>query len=197
MSCKPFSRRSRTSGMPAIGCGSSTPLRTTRRRPARSVTRMVPSGAKAMANGRLRPLMGVHAIRVRDAGDVVDGARQGVGVRRLRRCAGLPSRSRLRVARASEADEHEDADQRRLHAQVIVSSRLHLHPRLHPDSCPFSTRVAELGRFYRSEVSSCQAYWLAPVGLAHGPSLGASPETHPRRRMSKPVSRVPPRHGRA
>jgi hypothetical protein len=45
--------------MPAIGLGSTTPLRTMRSRPSRSVTSMLPSGRNASANGRLSPLIAV------------------------------------------------------------------------------------------------------------------------------------------
>ena len=44
-------------GQAATGVGSSTPLRTIRRRPGRSVTRIPPSGRNAMLHGWLRPLV--------------------------------------------------------------------------------------------------------------------------------------------
>src|SRR5262249_60793063 len=46
-----------TRGRPAIGVGSSVPLRMTRSRPGRSVTSRLPSGRKAMAHGCDRPLV--------------------------------------------------------------------------------------------------------------------------------------------
>src|SRR5436190_4611719 len=55
MSFKPFRLRSSTAGIPLIGCGSSTLLRTMRSRPARSVMRMPPSGRNARPYGRCSP----------------------------------------------------------------------------------------------------------------------------------------------
>ncbi len=55
-SSRPASTRANTCGVPAIGVGSSVPLRTIRRRPSRSVTRMLPSGKKARLHGCESPV---------------------------------------------------------------------------------------------------------------------------------------------
>src|SRR5262245_22717502 len=49
-------------GRPAIGVGSSTPLRTMRSLPPRSVTRMPPSGRNAIDHGWFSPLVTVILI---------------------------------------------------------------------------------------------------------------------------------------
>ena len=49
--------RERTCGVPGTGVGSSTPLRTTRRRPTRSVIRMLPSGRNARLHGCESPFV--------------------------------------------------------------------------------------------------------------------------------------------
>ncbi len=51
MSIRPARTRAWMVGRPAIGSGSRTPLRIIRRRPARSVTSIPPSGRKAMLHG--------------------------------------------------------------------------------------------------------------------------------------------------
>ena len=80
MSFNPLSRRSTTAGMPEIDWGSSTPFRTIRSRPARSVIRMSPPGRNASAHGRASPGTGTTRIRcsnVSKVRGVKDGAESG------------------------------------------------------------------------------------------------------------------------
>src|SRR2546426_2142766 len=58
MSFRPCKFRLGIAGIPAIGAGSSTPFRTIRIRPARSVISMLPSGRNASAYGCERPFIG-------------------------------------------------------------------------------------------------------------------------------------------
>ena len=58
----------RTAGVPPMGFGSSTPLRTTRSRPSLSVTRRLPSGRNARLHGFTRPrAIGTTRIRMTSA----------------------------------------------------------------------------------------------------------------------------------
>jgi hypothetical protein len=56
----PLRPRACTAGVPAIGAGSSAPLRTTRKRPEISVTRILPSGRNAMLHGWTSPFVTVR-----------------------------------------------------------------------------------------------------------------------------------------
>ena len=110
-----------TGGTPEMGCGSSTPSRTMRSRPGRSVTSMPPSGRNAIAHGCESPLVTtLTRILCCSAVSNTQGPAPSGGT-------GTPTRRLLRVADRGDADEHHSE-------QVAVMACLHewLHGRRFP-----------------------------------------------------------------